>query len=177
MEPKRIMNFKKLVTLVVLGLTLCFMFDFTAEASTENFVEKDDEFDYTEEDFRYMTGIIYAEANGESYAGKKAVGIVVMNRLRSDLFPDSIEEVLYQSGQFTPAYNGSLNRAMRMYDEQIRTGEIDGNMMSCMIAAKLTLEGSTTIPVDNGNKEMDDYLFFSRYIYGARYVLGGHQFK
>lgn len=132
---------------------------------------------YTESELRYMTAIIYCEARGESYAGKKAVGIVIMNRVRSDKFPDSVKSVIYQRGQFSPVYNGSLSSALSSYDAQKEKGKIKGTMKSCMKAAKEALNGSTTIKVNGKKKQMKDYLFFSRYVAGAKFQLGGHQFK
>lgn len=132
---------------------------------------------YTASELRYMTSIIYCEARGESYAGKKAVGIVVMNRVRSNKFPNSIKDVIYQRGQFSPVRNGSLNKALNLYDKQSKKGEIQGVMKTCMSAAEEALEGSTTVQVNGNEKQMKNYLFFSRYIRKAKYKLGAHQFK
>lgn len=57
-----------------------------------------------------LARLVEAEANGESYAGKVAVAYVVLNRVDSDGFPDSITEVINQAGQFTPVSNGSINK-------------------------------------------------------------------
>lgn len=173
------MNLKKLVTVIVATFALCFMFSFSTEAATTKATTRDKKVEkkYTAKELRYMTSIIYAEANGESYAGKKAVGIVVMNRVRNKQFPNTVKGVIYQSGQFSPVRNGSLNRAMSMYDQQKKAGKMKGAMKSCMKAAKSVLNGSTTIKVKGKNKQMKKYLFFSRYVSGAKYSLGGHQFK
>ncbi len=56
-----------------------------------------------------LAALIYCEAGSESYEGKLAVGAVVMNRVRSGAYPNSIHGVIYASGQFTPAMNGKLN--------------------------------------------------------------------
>ena len=48
-----------------------------------------------------LAALIQCEAGGESHTGKVAVGAVVMNRVRSGQFPNSITEVVYQSGQFS----------------------------------------------------------------------------
>lgn len=132
---------------------------------------------YTQEELRYMTCIIYCEARGECYAGKKAVGIVVMNRVKDEQFPDTVEDVIYQSGQFTPARSGSLSRALAIYDRQEQSGRVKGTMKKCMKAAKSALTGSTTVQVRGRQKQMKDYLFFSRYIPNAAYSIGAHQFK
>lgn len=59
-----------------------------------------------------LAALIFCEAGGESYQGQLAVGAVVMNRVRSGRFPNSIRGVIYQSGQFGPAITGKLERVM-----------------------------------------------------------------
>ncbi|UWG96955.1 cell wall hydrolase [Dehalobacter sp. DCM] len=54
-----------------------------------------------EEDIRLLAKIIYAEARGESFEGQVAVGAVVLNRVESSHFPDTIKDVIYQPGQFS----------------------------------------------------------------------------
>ncbi|MDO7907185.1 cell wall hydrolase [Paenibacillus sp. JX-17] len=54
--------------------------------------------------------IVMAEAEGEPYEGKVAVANVVLNRLRSANFPDTIKDVIYQRAQFSPVANGRFNR-------------------------------------------------------------------
>lgn len=173
------MNLKRLVTVIVAGFAICLMFHLPCEAAaTTKATTKDKkEKSYTASELRYMTSIIYCEARGESYAGKKAVGIVVMNRVRSKKFPDSVKGVIYQRGQFSPVRNGALNSALRLYDKQKKNGKFKGTMKSCMKAAKAALKGSTTVKVSGRNKQMKKYLFFSRYIPNAKYSLGAHQFK
>ena len=61
---------------------------------------------YKKSDLRLMASIINCEAGGESYQGKLAVGIVVMNRVSSKAFPNTIRKVIYQRGQFSPVRNG-----------------------------------------------------------------------
>ena len=61
-------------------------------------------------DLELLARIIQCEAGGEGEQGMKAVACVVMNRVESGLFPDSIEEVVYQSGQFVPAGTGWLDQ-------------------------------------------------------------------
>lgn len=57
-------------------------------------------------DLQIMAAIIECEAGGEPYVGKIAVGSVVMNRVRSDKFPNTIIEVIHQKSQFTPVRSG-----------------------------------------------------------------------
>ena len=64
------------------------------------------------DDVTLLGALIYCEAGNQSYEGMVAVGAVVMNRVYSSSFPNSISEVIYQSGQFTPAYSGALSSAL-----------------------------------------------------------------
>lgn len=61
-------------------------------------------------DIRLLQKIVMAEAEGEPYPGKIAVANVVLNRLRSANFPDTIKDVIYQKRQFSPVANGRLKR-------------------------------------------------------------------
>ncbi len=53
---------------------------------------------------------IYAEARGESFEGQIAVGAVIVNRMESPKFPNTIESVLYQPNQFKCVENGAINQ-------------------------------------------------------------------
>lgn len=56
-----------------------------------------------------LARLIYGEARGEPYTGQVAVGAVVMNRVRSSSFPNSISGVIYQSGAFDAVKDGQIN--------------------------------------------------------------------
>lgn len=56
-----------------------------------------------------LARLIYGEARGESYTGQVAVGAVVMNRVRSSSFPNSISGVIYQKGAFDVVSDGQIN--------------------------------------------------------------------
>lgn len=84
---------------------------------------------------RLLAALIQCEAGGESYDGQLAVGAVVMNRVRSGAYPDSIHGVIYASGQFTPALNGKVNQ---VYE----SGKIS---QSCIQAATDALGGSSNV--------------------------------
>lgn len=60
-------------------------------------------------DHRLLSRLVYAEARGESYKGQVAVAAVVLNRVASPSFPNTISGVVYQSGAFTCVSNGSIN--------------------------------------------------------------------
>ena len=85
---------------------------------------------YDEEDVLWLARIIHAEAQGEPFLGKVAVGEVVLNRVKSEEFPDAIYDVIFDDAhgvQFTPTKNGTI------YNEP---GE------DSIIAAKLCLDGA-----------------------------------
>ena len=87
---------------------------------------------YSQEDVTWLSKIIFAEARGESLEGKIAVGNVILNRVESPQFPNSVYKVIFdkRSGvQFTPAYSGAINN---------RSSE------ECVIAAKIALDGGNT---------------------------------
>lgn len=84
---------------------------------------------------KLLAALIQCEAGGEPYEGQVAVGAVVMNRVRSAAYPDSIHGVIYASGQFTPAMNGKVNA---VYD----SGKI---YASCLQAAEEALSGVSNV--------------------------------
>lgn len=129
---------------------------------------------YTASELRLMSAIIYCEANSEKYNGKLAVGIVVMNRVRSNIFPDTVKEVIYQKSQFSPARSGSLDRALAEYDDGKFTSDME---IECVKAAKEALNGATSITMNGKTKSFSKYLFFSGRIKGYTLQLGNHQFK
>ncbi len=82
-----------------------------------------------------LAALIQCEAGGESYEGQVAVGAVVMNRVRSGAYPNSIHGVIYASGQFTPALNGKVNA---LYE----SGRIKS---SCIQAAEEAISGVSNV--------------------------------
>lgn len=56
-----------------------------------------------------LARVIYGEARGEPYTGQVAVGAVVMNRVKSSSFPNTISGVVYQSGAFDAVKDGQIN--------------------------------------------------------------------
>lgn len=69
---------------------------------------------YTESDVDLLARLIYAEAQGQPYKAEEAVGAVVVNRVKSSAWPNTISDVIYQriNGyyQFTPVLNGWINK-------------------------------------------------------------------
>ena len=64
---------------------------------------------YTSSDTYLLAKCIYAEARGESYEGQVAVGAVILNRVRSSKFPNTISGVIYQTNAFTAVSDGQIN--------------------------------------------------------------------
>ena len=64
---------------------------------------------YSSSDLNLLARLIYAEARGESYTGQVAVGAVVLNRVESASFPNSISGVIYQPYAFTCVQDGQFN--------------------------------------------------------------------
>lgn len=60
------------------------------------------------DDIYLLAQLIHAEAAGEPYEGKVAVGAVVMNRLRDPEYPKSIREIIFDHWQFEPVQNGTI---------------------------------------------------------------------
>ncbi len=67
---------------------------------------------FAEGDRYLLANLIYCEAGGEPYAGQLAVGAVVINRLLSSVYPDTITGVIYQRSQFSPVGSGRLAIAL-----------------------------------------------------------------
>jgi N-acetylmuramoyl-L-alanine amidase len=59
-------------------------------------------------DKEMLARLVHAEAQGEPYAGKVAVAVVVLNRVASPDFPNTVPQVIYQQGQFSPVANGAI---------------------------------------------------------------------
>ena len=66
---------------------------------------------YSNNDVNLLARLIYGEARGESYVGQVAVGAVVLNRVKSASFPNTISGVIYQSNAFTAVLDGQINLA------------------------------------------------------------------
>lgn len=104
-----------------------------------------------------LAALIQCEAGGEPYEGQLAVGAVVMNRVRSAAYPDTIHGVIYASGQFTPAQSGKVNRVLE-------SGRVS---QSCIDAAKEALSGVSNV---------GDMTHFRRNNGRAGLVIGNHVF-
>ena len=111
----------------------------------------------SQSDMDLLAAIIYCEAGSEPYVGKVAVGNVVMNRVKHPSYPNSISEVIYARGQFSPVRNGSLEKALK-YNRADQ---------SCYQAAWEALSGSAPV---------GDKLYFRRNNGRSGQVIGHHVF-
>lgn len=104
----------------------------TVNLTGGEFLETAEEF-YDSDDLYWLARIIHAESRGEPLRGKIAVGNVVLNRVESKIFPNTIYKVIFdrKSGvQFTPTVNGAI---------------YNNPSQECVLAAKLCLEGHEEI--------------------------------
>lgn len=84
---------------------------------------------------KLLAALIQCEAGGECYEGQVAVGAVVMNRVADPRFPETIAEVIYQPGQFTPVKHGKVDRVLA-----------SGNIYeSCLEAAREAVSGASNV--------------------------------
>ena len=108
-------------------------------------------------DRELLACLIYCEAGGEPYTGQVAVGSVVINRMRSAVYPNTMVGVIYQKGQFTPARSGRLATRLSL-----------GATESCYRAADEAMAGAQ--PVGN-------CLYFRTKIPRINgIIIGGHVF-
>lgn len=109
----------------------------------------------SDDDLELLARLVYLEARGEPYDGQVAVAEVVLNRVVSDRFPDTVEEVIYQTGQFTPA----------SYLESTTPGEEQYEAVADAVDGETCVTG-------------EDVVFFSGAPYNDRVyaVIGNHYF-
>lgn len=113
---------------------------------------------FEEGDLYLLANLIYCEAGGEPYEGQLAVGSVVINRVLSSKFPDTVVGVVYQNKQFSPVASGRLALALAS----------DKATASCYRAAEEAMSGVTNV----GN-----CVFFRTPIDGLNGIrIGGHVF-
>ena len=117
------------------------------------------EVSFAEGDRYLLANLIYCEAGGEPYVGQVAVGSVVINRVLSSVYPDTVTGVIYQSGQFSPVGSGRLALALA---EGRATA-------SCYQAADEVMGGTTNV---------SNCVYFRTPVDGIepRYRIGGHIF-
>ena len=126
-----------------------------AEQEAKEKAEREAREAYVRANQELLASIIYCEAGNQPYEGQVAVGAVVLNRVKSSVYPNSVSEVIYQSGQFSPAMSGWLDR--------VRANA--GYSESALQAAEDAL---------NGSNPVGDCLYFSTGGYGMQ--IGDHFF-
>ena len=113
---------------------------------------------FEEGDKMLLANLIYCEAGGEPYEGQMAVGAVVINRVLSSVYPDTVTGVIYQRGQFSPVSDGHLALALAS----------NKATASCYQAAEAAMSGRTNV----GN-----CVYFRTPIPGLEGIrIGGHIF-
>ncbi|WP_332631399.1 cell wall hydrolase [Halalkalibacter flavus] len=80
----------------------------TSKSSSETSTDHGE--NLSEKELDLLARIVRAEAQTEPFKGKVAVADVVLNRLESPQFPDTIKEVIYEPGQFEPVMNGQVDQ-------------------------------------------------------------------
>lgn len=116
------------------------------------------EVSFADGDRKLLANLIYCEAGGEPYAGKLAVGAVVINRVLSSKYADTVVGVIYQPYQFSPVRSGRLELAL----------SVDRANADCYKAADEAMSGVTNV----GN-----CLYFRTPIEGLTGIsIGGHIF-
>ena len=81
-----------------------------------------------------LAALVECEAGGESYDGQLAVASVVVNRVKSGAFPNTVSGVIYQGGQFSPVASGRFAMVLAK-----------GAAGSCTQAANAALSGNTNV--------------------------------
>ena len=108
------------------------------------------------EDEVLLAALIYCEAGNQPYDGQVAVGLVITNRIRSALFPNTLREVVYATDQFTPARNGYLTAALKgkmKVSDSAKKAAAQVMDMGATNSYKITGPGGSKISLKN-------YLFF-----------------
>ncbi len=110
------------------------------EAKEATAIKQQQGMDYNNNELKLLACLVHAEAGTQTYEGKLAVANIVLNRMKSSKYPDSIKEVIYQSGQFSVARSGSLEKQLNNYDNYNSWSQ-----KLSIKAAKAALSGSNNI--------------------------------
>lgn len=117
------------------------------------------EISFAEGDRYLLANLIYCEAGNQPFEGQVGVGAVVMNRVMSSVFPDTVVGVIYQNNQFSPVASGRLALAL---SEDRATAD-------CYRAADQAMKGATTVgnclffrtPIEGlGGKQIGGHIFY-----------------
>lgn len=127
-----------------------------AEAEAKRNAQKEAVF-ATASELEILAALIQCEAGGEPYEGQIAVGAVVMNRVRSSAYPNTITDVIYASGQFAPASKGKMESLILNHTTK----------ESCVQAAQEAINGACNV---------GDALHFRRAGNKDGLIIGNHVF-
>ena len=125
----------------VTGYVFAEYIDLTGDTSSSGEGDSSSDISFTDDEVELLAALVYCEAGNQSYEGKLAVANVVLNRLNSSQFPNTIKDVIYQKNQFSPASSGALERALN-----------NGVPSDCVKAAKDAM---------SGNNNVEGFLFFN----------------
>lgn len=125
--------------------------------------------EFSEDDVKMLANLIYCEARGESYDGKLAVASVVVNRILSSKFPNTMAGVIYQKNQFAPVTStrNSFVEALA-YDKA-------ANATGCYEAAREAMSGITNV-TNCVFFQTIAYLEKVERLHVVRYTIGNHGF-
>lgn len=125
--------------------------------------------EFSEDDVTMLANLIYCEARGESYDGKLAVASVVVNRILSSKFPNTMAGVIYQKNQFAPVTStrNSFVEALA-YDKA-------ANSSGCYEAAREAMSGITNV-TNCVYFQTTAYLEKVERLDVVRYTIGNHGF-
>ena len=107
-EKKKLKSFFKIILPLMFLLLLIFFIFFAGEGLFGEDVSY--AASSSTSDLQLMARAINGEARGEPYEGQVAVGAVILNRVKSSQFPNTIAGVIYQSGAFTAVADGQINQ-------------------------------------------------------------------
>ena len=117
---------KRILTITAVFLIIVFSIIMISPAATQNEVKKvmltqtiysEISNHITVNERELLARLVYLEARGESYLGQKAVVEVILNRVLSNEFPNTIDGVIYQKNQFSPAeYISTTTPSQVQYD-------------------------------------------------------------
>ena len=123
----------------------------------------------TEEDITMLANLIYCEARGESYEGKLAVASVVINRILSSKYPDTMAGVIYQKSQFAP-----VTSTKNSFVEELAYDKA-ANSSGCYEAAREAAAGITNVSNCVYFQTLA-YLERVERLHVVRYSIGNHGF-
>lgn len=99
--------------------------------------------DISQEDAQLLMDVAWAEAGSQGTDGQWLVMSVILNRVESEAFPDSVEGVVYQAHQFTTATNGAISRAEPTAETHYALARIESGDVAPEVVAFETTDNTT----------------------------------